>query len=315
MSSQDDAANGRAGNVSASFGTEFGAAPSHVTDTSTATFRQDVLNESTRQPVLVDFWAPWCGPCKQLGPLIEKVVKAANGKVKLVKMDIEAYPEIAGQLGIQSIPAVIAFSNGQPVDGFVGALPESQIRGFIERLVGPIGPAAVDETLAEAEKLAAEGDAAAAADLYAAVLAEEPENVKALGGLARLQVGLGDLDQAEALLAGVPEAKAGEAAIAGARAALDLARQAETLGDTAELERRIAADPKDYQARFDLALALAGHNRREEAVDQLIDIIRRDRKWQDDGARKQLVQFFEAWGPQDDATADGRRRLSSVLFS
>jgi len=315
MSSQGDTTNGRADSVSASFGTEFGAAPSLVKDTSTATFREDVLSESTRQPVLVDFWAPWCGPCKQLGPLIEKVVKAAAGKVKLVKMDIEAYPEIAGQLGIQSIPAVIAFSNGQPVDGFVGALPESQIRGFIERLVGPLGPAAIDETLAEAEKQAGEGDASAAAALYAEVLAEEPDNLKALGGLARLQVGLGDLDQAEALLAAVPEAKAGDAAIAGARAALDLARQSEALGDTAELEARIAADPKDHQARFDLALALAGHNRREEAVDQLIEIIRRDRKWHDDGARKQLVQFFEAWGPQDDATADGRRRLSSVLFS
>jgi putative thioredoxin len=311
MTSHGDTTNGRA----AGFGTERGAPPALVKDTSTATFRDDVLSESVNQPVLVDFWAPWCGPCKQLGPLIEKAVKAAAGKVKLVKMDIDAHPEIAGQLGIQSIPAVIAFSNGQPVDGFVGALPESQIRGFIERLVGPLGPAALDETLAEAEQQAAAGDAAAAAALYAAVLAEEPANPKALGGLARLHVGLGDLDQAEALLAGVPEASAGDAVIAGARAALDLARQAETLGDTADLERRIAADPKDYQARFDLALALAGNNRREEAVDQLIDIIRRDRKWHDDGARKQLVQFFEAWGPQDDATADGRRRLSSVLFS
>jgi putative thioredoxin len=314
MSSQGDTTNGRADHLDAGFGAGTGAA-ALVKDTSTATFREDVLSESTRQPVLVDFWAPWCGPCKQLGPLIEKAVKAAGGKVKLVKMDIDAHPEIAGQLGIQSIPAVVAFSNGQPIDGFVGALPESQIRGFIERLVGPLGPAAIDETLAEAEKLAAEGDAGAAAALYAEVLAEEPDNAKALGGLARLHVTLGDLDQAEALLAGAPDAKAGDAAIAGARAALELARQAETLGDTAELERRIAANPKDHQARFDLALALAGHNRREEAVDQLIEIIRRDRKWHDDGARKQLVQFFEAWGPQDDATASGRRRLSSVLFS
>jgi putative thioredoxin len=314
MSSQSDTMNGQAGALDLGLGAQSGAA-SFVTDTTTATFREDVLAESTKQPVLVDFWAPWCGPCKQLGPLIEKVVKAAGGKVKLAKMDIDSHPEIAGQLGIQSIPAVIAFSNGQPVDGFVGALPESQIKGFIERLVGPLGPAAVDETLAQAEQHAAEGDATAAAALYAEVLAEEPDNSKALGGLARLHVGLGELEQARALLDSVPEAKAADAAIAGARAALELASQTQGLGDIADLERRIAADQKDHQARFDLALALAARERRADAVDQLIEIIRRDRTWHEDGARKQLLQFFEAWGPQDDATVDGRRRLSTVLFS
>ncbi|MCZ8261678.1 MAG: thioredoxin [Beijerinckiaceae bacterium] len=285
-----------------------------IKDTTTATFRQDVLQESVKQPVLVDFWAPWCGPCKQLGPAIEKVVKAAKGKVKLVKMNIDQYPEIAGQLGVQSIPAVFAFTRGQPVDGFVGNLPESQIRGFIERLVGPLG-ADIATLVAEGNALLEDGDAAGAAECFARILAEESENADALGGLARAQVLAGNLDQADRILAAVPEAKGAHAAIAGARAALDLARQVESLGDMANLLRQVETNPADHQARFDLALALNAKNRRLEAAEHLIAILRKDRNWNEEAARKQLIQFFEAWGPMDEATLSGRRMLSATLFS
>jgi putative thioredoxin len=286
-----------------------------VKDTTTADFRQDVIAESARQPVLVDFWAPWCGPCKQFTPVLEKAVKAAGGKVKLVKMNIDEHPGIAGQLGIQSIPAVIAFTRGQPVDGFMGALPEGQVKGFIERLVGPAGPGPVEEMLAEADALAAEGDAAGAAELYAAVLAQEPENAAAIANLAKLHLDLGDLDGAKRFLAMAPQGKENDPAIAGARAAIELASQAASLGDLADLQRRVEADPNDHGARFDLAVGLSAKGKREEAVTHLLDIVRRDRSWNEDGARKQLVQFFEAWGPTDEATRTGRRRLSSILFA
>ncbi len=286
-----------------------------VKDTTTADFRQDVLNESMNQPVLVDFWAPWCGPCKQLTPVIEKAVRAAGGKVKLVKMNIDEHPQIAGQLGVQSIPAVFAFQRGQPVDGFMGALPESQIKAFIERLVGPLGPSAVEEILAEAEQVAAAGDLAGAAELYAAVLSQDPENALALAALVKLHVDVGDIEGAKRFLAMAPPAKENDPAIAGARAAVELAEQAGSLGDTAELQRKVEADPLDHQARFDLAVALNGRGRRGEAVDHLLEIVRRDRNWNDDGARKQLVQFFEAWGPMDEMTIAGRRKLSSLLFA
>jgi putative thioredoxin len=286
-----------------------------IKDTTTAGFRQDVIAESAKQPVLVDFWAPWCGPCKQLTPVIEKAVKAAGGKVKLVKMNIDEHPQIPGQLGIQSIPAVIAFTKGQPVDGFMGALPESQVKGFIERLVGPVGPSAAEDMLAEAAELAAQGDAAGAAELYAAVLAQEPDNVAAIAALAKLHLDLGDLDGAKRFLTMAPKGKENDPAIAGARAAIELAEQAASLGDVGELMRRVEADPRDHQARFDLAVALNARNKREEAVDALLEIVRRDRTWNEDGARKQLVQFFEAWGPMDQATVAGRKRLSSVLFA
>jgi putative thioredoxin len=286
-----------------------------IKDTTTQAFRQDVMAESMKQPVLVDFWAPWCGPCKQLTPVIEKAVKAAGGKVKLVKMNIDEHPQIAGQLGIQSIPAVIAFQRGQPVDGFMGALPESQVKGFIERLVGPVGPSAAEDLLAEADALAAEGDAAGAAELYAAVLSQDPENVAAVAALAKLHVDLGDLEGARRVLAMAPAAKANDPAVAGARAAIELAEQAASLGDLADLQRRVEADPLDHQARFDLAVGLAARGRRQDAVDHLLEIVRRDRTWNEDGARKQLVQFFEAWGPTDEMTVAGRRRLSSLLFA
>jgi putative thioredoxin len=286
-----------------------------VKDATTQTFVKDVIEESRRQPVLVDFWAPWCAPCKQLGPVLEKAVKAAKGKVKLVKMNIDEHPAIPGQMGIQSIPAVIAFVNGQPADGFMGALPESQVVAFLERLTKDrIGGEAKD-LLEAADAALVDGNPAGAADLFAQVLAEDSTNIHALAGLARCYVETGALDQAGQTLAMVPESKRNEAPVAAARAALDLAEQAKSLGPLAELERKVAANPLDHQARFDLALALNSKGQRLEALDQLISIVRRDRKWNDDGARKQLVQLFDAWGPTDEATIEGRRRLSSILFA
>jgi putative thioredoxin len=291
------------------------AADGLVKDTTTQTFVKDVVEESKRQPVLIDFWAPWCGPCKQLTPVLEKAVRAAKGKVKLVKMNIDEHPAIPGQMGIQSIPAVIAFVNGQPADGFMGALPESQVVAFLERLTKDrIGGEAKD-LLAAADAALADGDPAGAADLYAQLLAEDNANVQALAGLARCYVQTGAIEQAKQTLALVPDSKHNDASFVAAKAALDLAEQAKSLGPIAELEQKVAANPLDHQARFDLALALNGKARRLEALDQLIRIVKRDRKWNDDGARKQLVQFFDAWGPTDEATIEGRKRLSSILFA
>jgi putative thioredoxin len=286
-----------------------------VKDTTTQAFVKDVIEESKRQPVLVDFWAPWCGPCKQLTPILEKAVKAAKGKVKLVKMNIDDHPAIPGQMGIQSIPAVIAFVNGQPADGFMGALPESQVMAFLERLTKDRIGGEAQDLLKGADAALAEGDAAGAAAIYSELLAEDGGNVPALAGLARCYVETGALDQAKQTLAMIPEAKQNDAAVAAARAALELAEQSKNIGPVDELEQKVAANPLDHQARFDLALALNGQGKRVEALDQLIAIVRRDRKWNDDGARKQLVQFFDAWGPTDEATLEGRRRLSSILFA
>jgi putative thioredoxin len=295
---------------------EAAAAPAtEVKDTTTQTFVKDVIEESKRQPVLVDFWAEWCGPCKQLAPVLEKVVRATKGKVKLVKMDIDKHPSIPGQLGIQSIPAVFAFVNGQPVDGFLGALPESQVLAFIERVTKDRIGGEEQDLLKTADEALAKGDAAGAADLYAQVLAQESGNIGALAGLARSYVSTGAIEQAKQTLALVPEAKHSDPAVAAARAALEVAEQAQSVGPIAELEQKVAANPLDHQARFDLAVALNSKGQRQEAVDNLLEIVKRDRKWNDDGARKQLVQFFEAWGPTDEATVNGRKRLSSVLFA
>jgi putative thioredoxin len=286
-----------------------------VKDTTTQAFVKDVIEESKRQPVLVDFWAPWCGPCKQLTPILEKAVKAAKGKVKLVKMNIDDHPAIPGQMGIQSIPAVIAFVNGQPADGFMGALPESQVVAFLERLTKDRIGGEAQDLLKAADAALAEGDAAGAAEMYAQLLAEDNTNVPALGGLARAYVETGALEQARQTLALVPEAKQNDSVVAAARAALEIAEQAKTLGPIDELEQKVAANPLDHQARFDLALALNGKGQRADALENLIAIVKRDRKWNDDGARKQLVQFFDAWGPTDEATIEGRKRLSSILFA
>ena len=284
-----------------------------VKDTTTASFRQDVVAESMKQPVLVDFWAPWCGPCKTLGPIIEKSVNAAKGKVKLVKMNIDEHPQIAGQLGIQSIPAVIAFDKGQPIDGFVGALPESQVTGFIERLVGPVADVAAD-LMKQAEAALESGDREAALDLYSAILAEEGDNLAAIGAIAKIHVDMGEVETAKEYLEAVPDDKQSDPAIAAVRAAIDLLEQASSVGDLGVLEAAVNADPANHQARFDLAVALAAKGERESATDHLIEIVKRNREWNDDGARKQLLQFFEAWGPMDEMTKSGRRKLSAAIF-
>jgi len=291
------------------------AADTLVKDTTTQTFVKDVVEESKRQPVLIDFWAPWCGPCKQLTPVLEKAVRAAKGKVKLVKMNIDEHPAIPGQMGIQSIPAVIAFVSGQPADGFMGALPESQVVAFLERLTKDTIGGEAKDLLKAADAALADGDAASAANLYAELLAEDNGNVQALAGLARCYVETGALEQAQQTLALVPDSKRNESSVVAALAALQLAEQAKSLGPIAELEQKVAANPLDHQARFDLALALNGKGQRLDALEQLIGIVRRDRKWNDDGARKQLIQFFDAWGPADEATIEGRKRLSSILFA
>ena len=291
------------------------AAADVVFDTTTQTFMKDVIEESRRQPVLVDFWAPWCGPCKQLTPTLEKAVRAAKGKVKLAKMDIDKHPEIPGQMGIQSIPAVIAFVNGQPADGFMGALPEGQVVAFLERLLKDRIGGEEKDLLKSADDALAAKDFTQAADLYAQLLAQDNTNVAALAGLARCYVGTGSIEQAKKTLELVPEAKRRDASVAAAQAAIELAEQAKSVGPVSDLEAKVAANPADHQSRFDLAVALNAAAKREAAADHLIEIVKRDRKWNDDAARKQLLQFFEAWGPTDEATVSGRRRLSSILFS
>jgi putative thioredoxin len=299
-----------------------GAAPQPAADlikeTTTQNFVKDVIEESKRQPVLIDFWAPWCGPCRQLTPILEKAVRAAKGKVKLVKMNIDEHPAIPGQMGIQSIPAVIAFANGQPADGFMGAVPESQVTAFINKLTAAM-PAAgepnIAEILKEAEAVLAEGDPATAAQIYAEVLAADATNIAALAGLAKCYVATGAVEQAKQTLAMVPESKRNDATVKAVQASIDLAEQAKALGPVSELEQKVAANPLDHQARFDLATALNASGKRAEATQQLLEIVKRDRKWNEDGARKQLVQFFEAWGPADEATVEGRKRLSTILFS
>jgi len=286
-----------------------------IRETTTQHFVTDVIEASRDAIVLVDFWAPWCGPCKQLTPILENAVKGAQGAVKLVKMNIDDNPEIPGQLGIKSIPAVLAFKDGQPLDGFMGAQTESQVKAFIEKVAGPTGPSPVDQMIEQADAAREAGDFAGAAQAYAAVLQQEAENALALSGLAQCYIATNELDHAREMLALIPEAKKNDPAVAAAVAALQLAEQAADLGDLAELQQKVEADGADHQARFDLAVALNAKNEREETIDHLIEIIRRDRAWNEEAARKQLLQLFDAWGPADEMTLYGRRRLSSILFS
>jgi putative thioredoxin len=292
-----------------------GASGDVIKDTTTAGFMKDVIEASKAQPVIVDFWAPWCGPCKQLTPILEKVVRGAGGKVRMVKINIDEHPAIAQQLRVQSIPTVYAFLDGRPVDGFAGAQPESQIKAFVDRLVGDAGAADLEHAISEGEKAFEEGDLQTAAEIFAAVLQEEPDNIKALAGLARCYLKTGDLERAEQTLELAPPEKRDAAPLASVRAALGLAKRGQQGGNLGELKAKIDANPADHQARIDLATALAANGDKEDAVTQLLESFRRDRKWNEEAARKQLVEFFEAWGPKDPATLDGRRRLSSLLFS
>ncbi len=279
-------------------------------------FQADVVDASHETPVIVDFWAPWCGPCKQLGPALEKAVAAAGGKVRLVKINIDENPQIAQAFRIQSIPAVYAFSQGKPVDGFTGALPESQIKSFVGRLAGESGPSPVDQALERAKEALEQKDYGAASALFGQVLQHEPGNPDAVAGLARCFVAAREPERAREVLDQVGEEHADHAEIAGARAALALAEQASgSAADSAGLEARLAENENDHQVRFDLAMALYGAGQREAAVEHLLEILRRDRAWNEEAARKQLVTLFEAFGPTDPLTVATRRKLSSLLFS
>jgi putative thioredoxin len=291
------------------------AAGDVIKDGTSASFGKDVIEASRQALVLVDFWAAWCGPCKQLTPIIEKVVKSYGGKVRLVKINTDEHPAIAGQLRIQSLPTVYAFRDGRPLDGFMGAQPESAVRQFVDRLLGADEEADLAAVLEAAETALEEGDLQGAAEAFAAILQAEPENVQAIAGLARCYLKSGDVERAEQTLSLVPPDKKESAPVQSVRAALDLARHAGKSDNSAELARRLAADPADHQARFDLAVALAARGKKAEALDHLLELVRRDRTWNEEAARKQLVQLFDAWGPKDESTLDGRRRLSSILFS
>jgi putative thioredoxin len=285
-----------------------------IKNTTTKDFMRDVVEASREVPVLVDFWAAWCGPCKQLTPILEKAVRAAKGAVRLVKLNIDENPQIPGQMGVQSIPAVFAFQDGKPVDGFMGALPESRVNAFIARLIGDTaGDTAAN--LEAAEAALAAGDVNSAAQMFGEVLQDDRENAQSLAGLAKCYIKTGDLARAEQTLALVPPAKADSAPVASARAALELARKAPATGDIEALRAKLAADPKDPQARFDLALALNAKGDRSGALDELLVLVAKNRAWNDDAARKQLLQLFDAWGPSDASTIAGRQRLSSLLFA
>ncbi len=286
-----------------------------IKDSDTANFVADVIETSQTTPVIVDFWAPWCGPCKQLGPILERLVKQYAGKIKMVKINVDENQELAQQFRVQSIPAVYAFKGGRPFDGFMGALPESQIKQFMERLAG--GGSALDDALAEADGLAKEGQNEEALAVYQEILAQEPTHVKALAGALRAYISLGQDDLARQLIEKLPAQIKNSADIQGVQAALDLKAQTANTGnaEVEALEAKAAADPKDMQTRLDLAMARFGAGDRERAVDDLLAMIKQDRKWNDEAARKQLVKFFEAFGPADPLTRSGRRRLSGILFS
>ncbi len=278
-------------------------------------FMADVVEASRQQPVIVDFWAPWCAPCKTLAPALERAVRAAGGAVKLVKINIEEHPGVAGQLGVRSIPAVFAFDQGRPVDGFAGAIPESQIKLFIDRLAGAGSEEDIEALLVQASESIALGDAGGAAQAYAMALQLDQTNTKALAGLARLYLTNGDADQARAILDMAPPEKANDPEILGVRAALDLAANAGDVSETRALAQRVAADPNDLQARYDLALALSASGDLEGAAEHLLAIIAKDREWNDSAARAQLLKVFEAAGPASDIAKQGRRKLSAILFS
>ncbi len=286
-----------------------------VKDTTTATFVKDVIEASKSCLVLVDFWAAWCGPCKQLAPVLEKVVRSYGGRVRLVKLDTDAHPAIAAQLRVQSLPTVYAFRDGRPLDGFVGVQTESMLREFIDRLAGEDDEGGIEDVLATAAEALEAGDLQTAAETYSAILQEDQGNPEALAGLARCYLKSGDIARAEQMLSLVAPDKQSLGAVQSVKAAIELAAKASGSADHQALEARIAANPADHAARFDLAVALAASGFKGEALEHLLEIVRRDRKWNEEAARLQLVQLFEVWGPKDEFTIDGRRRLSSLLFS
>jgi putative thioredoxin len=296
-----------------------GAPADVIKDATQNTFKADVIDASMQVPVIVDFWAPWCGPCKQLGPLLEKVVKEARGAVRMVKINVDENQALAGQMRIQSIPAVYAFFQGRPVDGFQGLQPEGQLKAFVGRLAqlgGGAGPSPIDDALEQADAAHGEGDHATATEIYGQILEHEPENLKAIAGIVRCLIALGEVEQAAEFLVRTPKGKENDPAIAGARAQLEVAQAgAKAAGQADALRARVDANPKDFEARHELAQALFAGGDREGAIDQLLEIVRVNRAWNEEAARKQLVTFFEAMGPTDPLTLSGRRRLSSLLFS
>jgi putative thioredoxin len=302
------------------FGTRVGppgtaAVDDIIKDATSATFARDVIEASRDVTVIVDFWASWCQPCKTMTPVLEKVVRSYGGKVRLVKINVDENQAIAAQLRVQSLPTVYAFRDGQPLDGFVGAQPESALRSFVDKLVAGDVADDLESVMRTGDELLEQGELLEAAEVYAAVLQEDRSNADALAGLAAAYLGSGDFERARQTISLVPPEKAGAARVLSITAALDLAEKAANSGDPTELVSRVNADPNDHQARFDLAVAYVAADRKQEALDHLLELMRRDRKWNEEAARKQLVQLFDAWGPKEPLVSEGRRRLSSILFS